>query len=146
MLTLDEVIERLEGIFGYISDSTKNDVLLYLKLYRSDKAQWEIDREAYETAGRTAREAYEAARDKHLAAIKELNDKHNPPLTWDELRTMEGKPVWIELLGKGQWKGWDVIGGFYTDDFGDAMCTVRLDDYYLNDLEKTWQAYRKERS
>ena len=70
--------------------------------------------------------------------------ENNVALSWNELRQMEGKPVWVELL-KGKWKGWDVIGGFDEDDFGVAMVTVCGDDYYKADLGKTWQAYRKER-
>lgn len=30
----------------------------------------------------------------YIKAIANLED--NPPLTWDELKTMEGKPVWVE--------------------------------------------------
>lgn len=69
----------------------------------------------------------------------------NSPLTWEELKAMKDKPVWIELLGNGHWKGWDVIAGFDEDDFGVAMVTIHDDDYYKLDLGKTWQAYRKER-
>ena len=97
------------------------DVLLYLRGYKEDKNDL------------TALRAYWA------------EQQANNPLTWDELKAMEGKPIWVELLGKGRWKGWDVIGGFDDDEFGKAMVTVRGDDYYLDDLSKTWQAYRKER-
>ena len=48
------------------------DALHYLKMYRSDKAQYENDRENWETVGTEARKAYEAARDKHIAALKKL--------------------------------------------------------------------------
>lgn len=68
----------------------------------------------------------------------------NLAMTWEELKTMKDKPVWIELLENG-WKGWDVIAGFNEDDIGVAMVTVHNDDYYKNELGKTWQAYRKER-
>lgn len=78
------------------------------------------------------------------SVIAILLPESNEPLTWEELKQMEGKPVWVELL-KGKWKGWDVIGGFDEDDFGVAMVTVRGDYYYKADLGKTWQAYRKER-
>lgn len=79
-----------------------------------------------------------------LDKLRDKCEAKNEPLTWRELRTMEGMPVWVELL-KGKWKGWDVIGGFDEDDFGVAMVTVRGDDYYKADLGKTWNAYRKER-
>ena len=97
------------------------DVLLYLRGYKEDRNDL------------TALRAYWAEQQANFA------------LTWDELKAMEGKPVWIELQGKGHWKGWDVIAGFYEDDFGVAMVTVHNDDYYKLDLDKTWQVYRKER-
>jgi len=139
------------------------DALHYLKEYRSDKVHWEADRKSYQGFV----DSYIKSRDKHQAAVIELKHKEkevneiltdyvalkqwwteqqvNPPLSWDELKAMEGKPVWIELLGNGHWKGWDVVGGFAYDDFGEAMVTVHNDDYYKLDLGKTWQAYRKER-
>lgn len=135
MKTLDEVIETAP----YIGTEWTNDALYYLKEYRSEKAMWESDRKGY----LNWIEQYKEAREKHQQAVIEL--KKNPPLTWDELKAMTGKPVWIELLRNGHWKGWDVIAGFDDDDFGDAMVTVHGDDYYFADLGKTWQAYRKER-
>lgn len=135
MRTLDEVIKAVEEDLecanvsypeSFYDYDNHKDALHYLKEYQETK--------------------------KHLACLDAAEIRgddtqvvNNPQLTWDELKTMEGKPVWIELPGKGKWKGWDVIGGFDDDDFGFAMCTVRGDDYYLADLGKTWQAYRKER-
>lgn len=154
MKTLDETMAEMEGM-EFIG--TLGDALHYLKEYKikrerimakaqdcedaEKRLQNEINR--YQKA---AKECEEILTD--YVALKQYwaEQQANPALTWDELKTLKGKPVWIELLGKGHWKGWDVIGGFYTDDFGDAMCTARLDDYYLTDLDKTWQAYRKERS
>jgi hypothetical protein len=51
-------------------------------------------------------------------AIKAWNKamgKDNPVLTWDELKTMTGKPVWIECDGSGKW---DIIADIYKDMFG----------------------------
>ena len=139
MKTLDEVIEAMERCsiphyfdckgcpyedddaeVGCRSDDRDADVLQYLKAYKDDRNDL------------TALRAYWA------------EQQANPPLSWEQLKQREGKPVWVELL-KGKWKGWDVIGGFDEDDFGVAMVTVRGDDYYKADLGKTWQAYRKER-
>ena len=75
----------------------------------------------------------------------------NPPLTWDELKQMEGKPVWVEWIS-GTWKGlrkWVISHG--CDDL--MMVFTALDvagasyDGHLRqiNLGKTWQAYRKER-
>lgn len=160
MKTLDEVIRVIEDgkaqTIGCDScvchpDSCQYecdlvDSLLYLKMYRSDKLQWEREKDDMQSRYQEAIDNCERAENKFKMALKKLDvGTLNEPLTWDELKQMEGKPVWIELLGKGKWKGWDIIGGFDDDDFGFATCTVRGDDYYLADLEKTWQAYRKER-
>ena len=72
----------------------------------------------------------------------------NPALTWDELKTMEGKPVWIE--GSAFAGGfWTIITGF--GDSGNADYIFFLGDQYwredMQDAEDglSWQAYRKER-
>ena len=84
MKTLDEVIAELEdeGLFA--------DALHYLKEYRSDKVMWEADRKGY----LNWIEQYKEAREKHQQAVIEL--KKNPPLTWQELKQMEGKPIWLD--------------------------------------------------
>ena len=134
MKTLDEVLEAIKTKSALKLSSRRKDdrwvvpidlfqeIIYYLKEYQRDKQIYSYD---------IARRNFELA-------------ERNDPLTWKELRSMEGMPVWVELL-KGKWKGWDVIGGFDEDDFGIAMVTVRGDDYYKLDLGKTWQAYRKER-
>ena len=123
------------------------DALYYLRMYRSDMQMYAENQKHWDDELAQKIKDFGDAKERYIARLKELDiGTLNEPLTWDELKTMEGKPVWIELLGKGKRKGWDVIGGFDDDDFGFAMCTVRGDDYYLADLEKTWQAYRKERA
>lgn len=68
----------------------------------------------------------------------------NDPLTWDELKLMEGKPVWIEDgLENGEWyiiecfteSGRFIAHDRYADD------TV----FKAIDMGNMWQAYRKER-
>lgn len=159
MRTLDEVIKAVEEDLEcanvsypetfYDYDNHK-DALYYLKEYRSDMQIYAANQKLWEDELAQKIKDFGDAKDRYIARLKELDiGTLNEPLTWDELKAMEGKPVWIELLGKGKWKkwkGWDVIGGFDDDDFGFAMCTVRGDYYYLADLGKTWQAYRKERS
>jgi len=154
MKTLDEVIKALEKCMADDAIESEGvylaaDALHYLKAFRDAKNALDAEREK-------TIEAYcqwKDAREKLVAQTSRMMwvDKHfqfeisdNPPLTWDELKTLEGKPIWLELL-KGSWKGWDVVGGFTDDDFGDVMATVHGDDYYFADLGKTWQAYRKER-
>lgn len=134
MKTLDEVIDKLEkadltwsNIKNNLNYEDFRDALHYLKEYKTNQEDPDGDHQQLEKCRSLLQDFY-----------------RNDPLSWDELKGMTGKPVWVELL-KGKWKGWDVIGGFDEDDFGVDMVTVRGDDYYKADLGKTWQAYRKER-
>ena len=76
---------------------------------------------------------------------EELN-KMNPPLTWDELEAMEGKPVWIELAYQ---MAWGLNDGTYIDAFGHEVVTIKVlhDLWHLDKAQmgKVWQAFRKER-
>ena len=81
MKTLDELITRFETAKSYLPEVEPGmmlreddflDALMYLKMYRSDKAQYEIDCEQWETAGAEARKAYEEARDRHIEALNVL--------------------------------------------------------------------------
>lgn len=89
----------------------------------------------------------------YLRWYKELADdseafakwKQNPPLTWDELRTMDGKPVWATFDNEnGTWyiaKVYDdeVVLYEWGQEFGERISGTW--DY----TPKRWQAYRKER-
>lgn len=168
MKTLDEVIKAFEICIGYYCSNAEHDVCPYLgesdmgcmKEPEKDALhylkEYKIKRERIMAKAQDCEDAEKRLQDE-IAVYKEIltdyvalkqywaEQQANEPLTWSELKQMKSKPVWIELLDKGHWKGWDVICGFYEDDFGDAMCTARLDDYYLTDHGKTWNAYRKER-
>lgn len=130
MKTLDEVIKANEccdhgepdsrcedcpynGI-GACCAERETDVLQWLKGYR---AHIELDK------------------------LRDKCEAKNDPLTWEELKSMEGKPVWIENKFYKKWliayqiNESDIIfdgNGFYTQAF-------------VIDYGKTWQAYRKER-
>ena len=75
----------------------------------------------------------------------------NPPLTWDELKVMEGKPVWVEA-DDGKYKGWVIVGKFYSLlEKEDLDAHVNL-YYFGRSMEYSkemygyyWKAYRKER-
>ena len=145
MKTLDEVIEMFtkctSPVFecrecSYCTGDEKelcnvselnSDVLHYLKEYRTDKLQWEADRKRY----LNWIEQHKEAREKHQQAVIEL--KRNPPLTWDELKEMEGKPVWIEGPLLKEEPHWIILGA------------VHLYEGKIVGYGKTWQAYRKER-
>ena len=137
MKTLDEVIKEQERCntypnchFCYLHSgsicSSIRDALHYLKAYRDGKDDL------------TALRAY----------WKEQYD--NPPLTWDELKTMKGKPVWVEWIS-GCWKGsskWVLINGIDDLMIMFTAIDVAMESYGGHfreiSLGKTWQAYRKE--
>lgn len=83
----------------------------------------------------------------YLKWYKELADdsetfaewKENPPLTWDELKSMEGKPVWVEYKEYGFWH---IVQAFVDDEI---MMVLPLDEFPKKDIGK-WRAYRKERT
>ena len=146
MKTLDEVIDSITKQSGleirdikkpdkdrfWVDRETYNDALYYLKEYRSEKIIWESDRKHYEDWI----EQYKETRDKHQQAVKEM--LKNPPLTWDELQEMEGKPVWIvnERLG---WANWEIILCFC-----DGVMETREDSWNIDEMGTEWNAYRKE--
>ena len=123
MKTLDEVIAEMEGM-EFIG--TLADALYYLKGFKRISAKLE----------KIA-----------LGNITETLEKlDNPALTWEELRQMKGKPVWVvPEEEKGYWL---VIEFFNNNPYygGDRVCFTN--DVMLNrcDLGTKWQAYRKERS
>lgn len=75
---------------------------------------------------------------------KEMIEFLEKPLTWDELRTMEGKPVWVEQCN-GDTKGWLLI---LRTNYDVINCTTKHgNSFYLYKswYGEKWQAYRKER-
>lgn len=127
MKSLDEVIELNENIltFAYLpkddTTTTAGLSLFYLREYREIK--------------------------NHLACMNNAEIRgdntqiiNNPPLTWDELRQMEGKPVWVEE--KGMLSIWIIIGDVTENWLYSTDCNT----YRHEDQGKIWQAYRKERN
>ena len=95
----------------------------------------------------------------YLKWYKELADdseafaewRENPPLIWDELRHMEGKPVWVEA-DDGKYKRWFIVGNFFSwfekEDFDAHVNLYRSGGAMEMSKEMYgfyWQAYRKER-
>ncbi|MBR2086320.1 MAG: hypothetical protein IJ906_04150 [Oscillospiraceae bacterium] len=148
MKTLDEVINELhywdtcdEFPESFYDFEVTRDALHYLREYRSDQIQWEADRKNWQDQYAQAVENFKSSTAKHLEALKEIKGK-NDPLTWDELRTMEGKPVWIECAGSF----WAVIVCVEENRFW-YRCRWADHDYCDREyMGEHWQAYRKERS
>ena len=92
----------------------------------------------------------------YLKEYKELsqmwNDRldkenSNPPLTWDELKAMEGKPVWVEGSHGCIFdhKSWALVSFMSKDDmkcqlYNSCEFWIGEEDYGTD-----WQAYRKEK-
>ena len=166
MKTLDEVISDAQKWLGLAPGTLERNALSYLMMYRSDKAQYEIDREQWETAGAEARKAYEEARDKHIARLKELEiGTLNDPLTIEEIGELEkGTPLWVEEYAGARTDGkWMLyLGRVYsmrefiesTNKSQEIPCdAIRARNQngtgYVFRRErqgKEWNAYRKERT
>lgn len=120
MKTLDEVIHALEVCMEDDAIESEGaylatDALHYLKAYR------ELD---------------------SLDAVAFPEDD-NPPLTWYELRTMEGKPVWVEFEKNGN--HWLIITDIKSNGAVGRGVYGENVPLYKDRIGTDWQAYRKER-
>ena len=141
MKTLDEVIKANECCDHGESDSRcedcpyngigaccaerESDALQWLKGYR---AHIELDK------------------------LRDKCETENEPLSWDELKLMEGKPVWVEgdhgcIWGQKAWslirldpENDDIVICINTDNGVHYEFAIGQEDYGTD-----WQAYRKER-
>lgn len=134
MKTLDEVIKTLEdcevrgGFFDWKYGIS--DALHYLKEYKRAKDELDSTRLAY----------LDVLTD--YVALKQwwAESQANPALSWDELRTMEGKPVWYE---HEFWKGWIILGKV-EQGVNCEMIPDREEKWYIV-KDGSAKAYRKER-
>lgn len=69
----------------------------------------------------------------------------NPPLSWDELRQMKGKPVWVEFYRIGKVEPYDTEWIIFKDINRDYMADTNEFVYKASDCGAYWKAYRKER-
>ena len=160
MMTLDDVISKIELAWACPSSDegseycdlmeVRDDALHYLKMYRSDQEQWGFFQKNYEDELKQKIKDFGDAKERFVKRLKELDiGTLNDPLTWSELRQMEGKPVWIEAdNGQEQFKHWFIIDEFtFTDIPGLQImwCLNNSFRFWEADIGKTWQAYRKER-
>ena len=132
MKTLNETIKDLEKCMTDNAIESEGfylaaDSLFYLKEYR-----WIV-----ENCADTLAEKYPS---------------ENVPLTWDELKHMEGKPVWIEYADDKEQTGWAlIVKNPERPLFGKPklFTFVREDGkFYLtiSGYGKRWKAYRKEKN
>ena len=85
-----------------------------------------------------------------LGRIEDVIDTiDNTPLTLDKLRTMEGKPIWVEVYDPiDENKGWHIASWklieYINDEYFDVRSSDGEQDCFFKS-ENDWQAYRKER-
>lgn len=135
MKTLDEVIEIVEerkahydevGCFychysnraDCVDGCVLADVLHYMKEYRDLKSTM----------------------DWHAQMEEIRNSIENVPFTWEQLKAMEGKPVWYE---HEFWKGWIILGKV-EQGVNCEMIPDREERWYIV-KDGSAKAYRKER-
>lgn len=150
MKRLDDVIKALEKCMaddaiesegGYLA----TDALHYLKEYRDAKNALDIEREKCIKTycqWQDAKEKLEA-QTSHMMWVDnhfqfEISD--NLPLTWDELKQMKGKPIWVEY--SGYTPNWEIVE---NTNIGAAVET-NMSILHKEDQGTTWQAYRKEKN
>ena len=71
-----------------------------------------------------------------LAELREIKQERNTPLTLDELRKMDGEPVWVQSPGIPEYGRWAIVEGVGEN------CLFLHDDFTCHDYGKTWLAYR----
>ena len=120
MKTLDEVIQEVAK-----RRDLDNDIYHYLKKLKRIEAK--IEKIAIGNVEDT------------------LSKMDNPAITWDELKQMEGKPVWLEY-GTFSDSGWAFISEISEKGSIEFLLPwgLRL-IMHEGAIGKTWQAYRKER-
>ena len=59
----------------------------------------------------------------------------NKALTLDELRQMDGEPVWVQSPGVPEYGRWAIVEGVGEN------CLFLHDDFTCHDYGKTWLAY-----
>jgi hypothetical protein len=111
------------------------------------RCQAEIAR--YQEAVKNCERAENLYKQKQKAAedaLWKIASDPNEPLTWDELKTMEDKPVWIEY-GTDEdtaLKRWCLVQ-IVLDEYISLATTAIFFRAEKSKQGKTWQAYRKER-
>ena len=159
MKTLDEVIDIMEHPlygaddgFAEVAEDDLADALHYLREYQAEKANLEIIKGNYQDAIANC----EKAENKFKTALKKLDiGTLNDPLDWDELRAMEGKPVWFEVTDPKALpaldSGWGIVGctSFSTWEGVGSFSLVKVGVTYavpIAQYGRAWNVYRKERT
>lgn len=135
MRTLNEVIKVFEDCFGdgrivisplEVEPDYGADALHYLKTIETTENLY------HDAVNELSKWEDEDWKDRHL------------PLTWDELKTMKGKPVWVHLFGSGLGE-WNLIHAQLDNQIWFTDGNGYIYDMHEEKQGKTWQVYRKEK-
>lgn len=161
MRTLDEVIKNFEicrkarlnliscngctyaiGDNDFCIDCNETDVLEWLKGYQK---HIELDklRDKYGETSQKLRNTSQIICPKCHSEFVILPEANNP-LTWDELKQMVGKPVWLE--DSNQQGEWVLLSGMEDDELYFVYRTCNEYKIYRKEQGTLWKAHRKERS
>lgn len=141
------------------------DALAYLKEYQHMKKALDYKAEQYEQKIEKINQQWHENEDRcqreialYQEAVKNCEAKElmlthaladledNPPLTWEELREMVGKPVWVQHFFHGKWV---IVSGFrFLSDDGRNNPVMEVQGssmtYAYSTFGTQWQAYRNE--
>ena len=162
MKRLDEVIEILEKVVKHdyvwfdentalMTIETLTDTLQYLRMYRSDMQIYAANQKLWEDELLQKIKDFGDAKERYIARLKELDiGTLNEPLTWEQLKQMEGKPVWVEYGCDFNQKRWVIIGSFHgrKNEFQYMDVSGGYSNiFWKKDMgaDEFWQAYRKEK-
>ena len=126
-----------EDVEAACCGNDREDALHYLKEYRQTRED--------------LLDGMKRLEEKEMMFIHTMADlENNLPLSWDELRQMEGKPVWIDSVPLV--RRWVIIKKFHPIGGNKNLFDMEVEDggHFLRknmrrDDPAWWQAYRKER-
>ena len=86
--------------------------------------------------------SYYEALDMAISALRQQDHfrdltKKVEPLNLEELRQMDGEPVWVQSPGIPEYGRWAIVEGVGEN------CLFLRDDFTCHDYGKTWLAYRQ---
>ena len=142
MKTLDEVIKRIEN-YKNIFDKNGCFECHYYEDDCIDSCFLENVLHYLKTIETTENLYHDAVNELSKWKDGDWKDRHLP-LTWDELKTMKGKPVWVHLFGSGLGE-WNLIHAQLDNQIWFTDGNGYIYDMHEEKQGKTWQVYRKEK-
>lgn len=135
MKTLDKVIKALEYCLNPV-DNFGNCNAGCPYIHCCDPSNHDVTEDALNYL-----KEYQRLQIAFLKALADLED--NPPLDWDDLKQMEGKPVWIEFEKNGN--HWLIITDIKSNGAVGRGVYGENVPLYKDRIGTDWKAYRKER-